>query len=106
MTTDHAKSAAEPVALYATMKALPGKEKELLALLAGLSVEVRREAGNERFVVYTLANDPLSVHVEETYRDKAAFEAHMNTAHGKAFNQAIVPLVQGGKSEVVFLHPL
>lgn len=89
--------------LYATLKALPGKSEALRDLLSKLAVDVRAEPGCERFKVYTLASDPEQFHVEETYRDDAAFAAHMATEHGKVFNRAITPLVEGGGSQVVFL---
>ena len=89
--------------LYATMHALPGREESLLALLRALAVDVREEAGCARFVVYTQAANPRAVHVEETYRDEQAFQAHIATDHCAAFNKAIIPLVEGGGSAVVFL---
>ncbi|MFT8716715.1 putative quinol monooxygenase [Gluconobacter potus] len=90
--------------LYATLKALPGKRETLRALLTKLAGNVRAEPGCERFMVYTLASDPDLFHVEETYRDDAAFEAHMATEYGRVFNQTITPLVEGGGSQVVFLE--
>lgn len=89
--------------LYATMRALPGCHAEVSALLTGLAEKVRAEPGCLRFVVYALENDPALFHVEETYRDEAAFESHMGTAHGKKINEALAPLVEGGASKVVFL---
>lgn len=90
--------------LYATMRALPGKRDELARLLTSLAKDVRNEPGNERFVVYTLESDPDFFHVEETYRDEAAFKAHMGMEHGRVFNEAIRSLVEGGASEVIFLN--
>lgn len=89
--------------LYATMRALPGKREEIARLLTALATDVRNEPGNERFVVYTLEEDPDFFHVEETYRDDEAFKAHMGMEHGKVFNNAIKTLVEGGGSQVVFL---
>ncbi|WP_170211037.1 putative quinol monooxygenase [Neokomagataea tanensis] len=89
--------------LYATMTALPGHRDKLAALLTDLATHVRGEPGCERFVVYTLADKPDLFHVEETYRDEAAFKVHMGTEHGKTFNNAIKDIVEGGGSTVVFL---
>ncbi|NVN06249.1 antibiotic biosynthesis monooxygenase [Asaia spathodeae] len=89
--------------LYATMRALPGKREEIARLLTSLADDVRNEPGNERFVVYTLEEDPDFFHVEETYRDEDAFKAHMGMEHGKIFNNAIKTLVEGGGSKVVLL---
>ncbi|CAI9119228.1 putative quinol monooxygenase [Brytella acorum] len=92
--------------LYATMRALSGQEDVVARLLAELTVHVRAEPGNVRFVAYRLSADPAAFHVEETYRDEAAFEAHMGMAHGARFNKAIETLVEGGASKVVFLTPV
>jgi quinol monooxygenase YgiN len=89
--------------LYATMRAHPDHKVHVAELLTALAQDVRAEPGCVRFVVYTLADDPLLFHVEETYRDDDAFRAHMGTAHGRAFNAAIADLVEGGASTVVFL---
>lgn len=92
--------------LYATMRAVPGKRETLVKLLSELAEQVRNEPGNVRFVVYTRKNDPDFFHVEETYNDQKAFEEHMESPHGKAFNKAIKDqkVVEGGESEVVFLE--
>jgi len=92
--------------LYATMKAHPQHRDRVAALLTALAKDVRAEPGNVRFEVFTLTDDPNFFHVEETYRDEAAFQAHMKTEHGRVFNQAIVDLVEGGGSSVVFLEPV
>lgn len=90
--------------LYATMTALPGHRDTLQTLLTDLATHVRGEPGCERFVVYTLTENPDLFHVEETYKDDAAFAAHMATEHGKTFNNAIKNIVEGGGSTVVFLN--
>ncbi|QDH18001.1 antibiotic biosynthesis monooxygenase [Swingsia samuiensis] len=86
------------------MKALPEHRTKVQELLTKLAADVRAEPGCERFVVYTLENDQNLFHVEESYKDEAAFKAHMGTEHGKTFNQAIKTLVEGGASHVVFLN--
>lgn len=92
--------------LYATMRARSGCREKLRVLLIGLAEKVRAEPGCERFVIYSLKEDPDFFHVEESYRDEAAFLAHMATEHGKIFNKAIETLVEGGGSKVVFLDPV
>ncbi|GBQ34492.1 antibiotic biosynthesis monooxygenase [Gluconacetobacter azotocaptans] len=92
--------------LYATMRALPGQAEHLAGLLRDLARDVRAEPGCVRFVVYRLESDPAFFHVEETYRDAAAFEAHIGMAHGRRFNDAIKTLVEGGASIVTFLDPV
>jgi quinol monooxygenase YgiN len=92
-------------ALYATFEVLPGHEARMRALMAQLTRDVRAEPGNLRFVAYTLATNPRAYHVDEIYSDEAAFQAHIASAHGKAFNATIAELVVGGGSQVFFLDP-
>lgn len=89
--------------LYATMRALPHCREKVASLLTALADNVRAEPGCVRFVVYTREDDPQLFHVEESYQDDAAFQAHMGTEHGQLFNKAIENLVEGGASTVVFL---
>lgn len=93
-----------PKALFATFEVLPGHEDRMRALVAELTAAVRAEPGCLRFVAYTLASNPRLYHVDEIYADEAAFEAHINSAHGRAFNAAIRNMVVGGASKVFFLE--
>ncbi|QCE33620.1 antibiotic biosynthesis monooxygenase [Acetobacteraceae bacterium] len=92
--------------LYAVITALPGKEGEIARLLNELAVNVRAEPGCVRFEPYQLSENPLQFHIEETYKDEGAFQAHMATKHGKIFNKTIKDLVEGGASKVIFLQSL
>lgn len=92
--------------LYAVIKALPGHEEEVAKLLSNLAAEIRAEPGCVNFQVFRLADNPSIFHVDETYLDEKAFQAHIATEHGRKFNEAIKPLVEGGKSELFFLMPV
>lgn len=92
--------------LYAIFTAKPGAAASLDRLLVDLTMQVRAEPGNRRFVVYKRQDDSRAYHVDEIYADQAAFDAHIASAHCRAFNAAIVDLVEGGGSQVVFLDPL
>jgi quinol monooxygenase YgiN len=94
---------AMPKALYATFEVLPGQEDVIRAMMADLTRAVRAEPGCLRFVAYTRADNPRAYHVDEIYADDAAFAAHIGSAHGRAFNAAIVDKVVGGGSTVHFL---
>ncbi|GAB0118870.1 putative quinol monooxygenase [Acidisoma sp. 7E03] len=89
--------------LYATFEVLPGHEAEMERMMAELTQAVRAEPGCLRFVAYRLADQPRRYHVDEIYADEAAFAAHINSPHARAFNAAIRDMVVGGASEVVFL---
>jgi quinol monooxygenase YgiN len=41
--------------------------------------------------------------VFETYRDRAAFEDHLGSAHSIEFNRRLTPLVEGGGSRLTWL---
>ena len=93
-----------PKALYATFEVLPGHEETLRRMMTELTRDVRAEPGCLRFVAYTRADNPRAYHVDEIYADDAAFAAHMASAHGRAFNAAIVDKVVDGGSTVHFLN--
>lgn len=88
--------------LYATMKPLPGHESFVKQAISDMAEHVRKEPGNVRFEVYETPDG--TIHVEETYKDEAAFQAHMGYEHGKAFNKSIIGKVENDCSNVVFLH--
>ncbi|QCE33836.1 antibiotic biosynthesis monooxygenase [Acetobacteraceae bacterium] len=92
--------------LYAEITALPGHADEVASLLSALAKEIRAEKGCVSFQVFRLVDDPNVFHVDETYYDEAAFQAHIATEHGRKFNEAIKPLVKGGKSELFFVTPV
>lgn len=90
--------------LYATMKATSGNEDFVTKAISDYADKVRQEAGCVRFEVYKLEDG--TIHVEETYKDDAAFQTHIGTAYGKAFNESIKDKVVGGGSNCVFLTPV
>jgi quinol monooxygenase YgiN len=92
-----------PKVLYATLEALPGHEETLRRSMTDLTREIRAEPGCVRFVAYTRADNPRAWHIQEIYADQAAFDTHMASAHGRAFNAAIKGKVVGDCSQLVFL---
>ncbi|MEC5152035.1 putative quinol monooxygenase [Cryobacterium sp. GrIS_2_6] len=96
----------EPVALFAEFTALPGRGDEVAALLAGLTVDVRREPGNVTFDPHRRVSDPLEFFVYEVYRDADAFQAHITAPYGTVFNAALGDLIKGEGSELTWLTPL
>ncbi|QCE35733.1 antibiotic biosynthesis monooxygenase [Acetobacteraceae bacterium] len=85
------------------MEAIPGRASELSKLLADLAKKVRAEPGNIRYYVYQAQDNGTIFYIEESYKNEKAFHDHMETEHGKSFDQAITRLVIGGKSKVIFL---
>lgn len=64
---------------------------ELAAMDARQSLAT--EPGCEQFDVTVLEDDPSTVVLYEVYRDAAAFEAHLETPHLKAFRDELDQLV-------------
>jgi quinol monooxygenase YgiN len=52
-----------------------------------------REPGCRRFDVIEPADDPDRIVLYEIYDDRAAFEAHLATAHFKAFDRDASPMI-------------
>jgi len=93
-------------ALYAEFTAVPGREHELAELVRQLTVDVRNEPGNVAFEPFTRADAPRSYIVFEIYRDDDAFEAHLASAHSRAFNARLSTLIEGTASTLKGLDPL
>ena len=70
------------------------------------AVASRNEAGGVLdFRVFQSDADPLLFYSVESYRDKAAFEAHVMTP-GTAKIMAVLKEVQARDLEAQFLHPM
>lgn len=92
--------------LIATFRAQQGHADEVRDLIVEYGYFVRNEPGNVFFEVYNDSTDPHSFVVIERYRDQAGFDAHLSTSEGRAFNEALVPLIEGDGSELQFLRRL
>ena len=55
---------------------------------------LEREDHCVQFDVCTAPDDPGHIFLYEIYRDAAAFQAHLETAHFRDFNEATADLVQ------------
>lgn len=94
------------VALFAEISPLPGNEAHVEELLARFAELVRQEPGNLLFEAHRIVGSEASVFVYESYRDEAAFQAHLSSAHGHEFNTLLGPLVRGGESRLTMLDPI
>lgn len=77
------------ITVVATFEARPGKELELRNALIGLVAPTRQEAGCLNYDLHILPDNPAKFLFHENWKDKAALEAHMQTAH----LQALLPRV-------------
>ncbi|MGX1807850.1 putative quinol monooxygenase [Nocardia sp. NPDC055321] len=73
------------VFVVAELRALPGQEDRLLAILQGLVEPSLAEPGCLAYRPYVDPSDPARVAMIEEYADAAAIDAHFTTAH---FQQA------------------
>ena len=65
----------------ALLKARPGKEGELIALLRSLASNSRSEPGNLRWDLWQDQQDETTFIIDELYKDIDSVEAHRATPH-------------------------
>ena len=94
------------VALYAEFAPVTGCEPLVTRLIADYAEQVRGEPGNLQFDAHHVRGQHPSVFVFERYRDRAAFETHLASDHGRVFNQRLAPLIIGGASRLTMLDPI
>lgn len=94
----------ESVVLYAEFTATPDAGEHVDRLISDYAQLVRAEPGNEVFEVYRREEAPDRFFVFERYRDRAAFEAHLGAESGRAFNDALGPLIVESGSALSFLR--
>ncbi len=92
--------------LYAEFTATAGNELLVTELIAEFAGRVRAEPGNLHFQPHHVSEVPETVFVYESYRDQAAFEDHLASAHGREFNRRLGGLVVGGGSRLTMLSPI
>jgi len=63
------------------------------AVLRQAQNSLEREAGCRRFDVCLSDDRPGEVFLYELYDDRAAFEAHLETAHYASFNEKVAPML-------------
>lgn len=95
----------DAVTLYAEFTARHGRAEEVESLIGSYAGHVRAEPGNVLFDVYRRAEEPDRFVVLEIYRDQEAFDAHLGAEAGRAFNDALLPLIVEPGSRLSFLRP-
>lgn len=74
----------EQVHIIALFKAQPDKVDALIAVLGEVAAPSRAEAGCVEYGFIQDETDPTVIIADETWRDAAAFESHLETPHFKA----------------------
>ena len=89
-----------PLIIYVefTVKAA-AVERFRALILENARLSLEREPGCRRFDVLIDAAAPRRIVLYEIYEDAAAFDAHMATAHYKAFAAAADALLEGRRVE-------
>ncbi|MEM6304038.1 MAG: putative quinol monooxygenase [Pseudomonadota bacterium] len=81
-------------AVVVTLELIQGAQAQLLpALKENAAASLREEPGCTRFDICTDASMPDHVFLYELYADRAAFDAHLASAHFKAFDAFAAPLI-------------
>ncbi|MEI2300636.1 putative quinol monooxygenase [Ensifer sp. MJa1] len=89
------------VYIIAYLSAHPGKGEEVASLAAPLIEATRREAGCITYELYRKPADPDTLVFVETWKDKAAVEAHFAEPHLRSFQAAMADLLSGSRIELV-----
>lgn len=72
-------------------------ERFMPLMLANARSSLDEEPGCERFDVLHLAGKPQHVVLYEIYRDRAAFQHHLKTAHFLTFNSVTAAMIREKK---------
>ncbi|MDX8350587.1 putative quinol monooxygenase [Cognatiyoonia sp. IB215446] len=81
-------------AVCVTLTLKPGKATEFMPLmLENAQLSLRDEPDCHQFDVATNSHDPDAVFLYELYTDSAAFDAHLTSAHFRAFDTATHNLI-------------
>jgi len=90
--------------LLATIKAKPGKETEVTEICNQLAREVHaQEKDCLMYIPHVTQNDPTEIVFFEKYKDKAAFQAHEESAYFQKAAQKFEALLEG-EIQVKFLE--
>jgi (4S)-4-hydroxy-5-phosphonooxypentane-2,3-dione isomerase len=65
------------------------REAFVAAMIANARTSLADEPGCHHFDVNVSPDDPLCIHLYELYDDRAAFDAHLQSAHFLSFNETV-----------------
>jgi quinol monooxygenase YgiN len=99
------KDPTKPFALFVTIKAKAGKEKELEAAFAPCIAATKKEAGCLAYELNRDPDEPTTYVMFEKFKNLAALEAHLKQEHTAKLFQAIEPLTDGEIKAKVYTVP-
>ncbi len=96
--------ASDGIYVLASFTPREGSEERLRGLLEDMTDKVRAEPGCQRYDVYGQEGS-TDVHLIEVYDDRAALEAHRESAHYKDYRSVVIDLL-AAPIAVRVLHPI
>jgi quinol monooxygenase YgiN len=99
------KDPAQPFALFVTIKAKPGKEKDLAAAFAPCVAATKKEAGCLAYELNQDPDDPTTYVMFEKFKNVAALETHLKLPHTAQLFKALETLMDGEIVAKVYLVP-
>jgi quinol monooxygenase YgiN len=99
------KDPAKPFALFVTIKAKAGKEKDLEAAFAPCIAATKKEAGCLAYELNRDPDGPTTYVMFEKFKNLAALEAHLKQEHTAKLFKDIEPLTDGEIKAKVYTVP-
>ena len=99
------KDPAKPFALFVTIKAKAGKERELEAAFAPCIAATKKEAGCLAYELNRDPDEPTTYVMFEKFKNVAALEAHLKQDHTTKLLKALEPLTDGELKAKVYTVP-
>lgn len=81
------------VIVFASFIPKDGGDAGVEEILKGMVKPTRSEPGCEVYDLFRSTEEPLTYHLFEVYRDRAALEAHRETPHYKAYRSKVPDLL-------------
>ena len=99
------KDPAKPFALFVTIKAKMGKEKDLEEAFAPCLTATKKEAGCVAYELNRDPDEPTTYIMFEKFKNLAALEEHLKQDHTKKLLKEIESLTDGEIKAKVYLVP-
>ena len=99
------KDPAKPFALFVTIKAKAGKEKDLEAAFTPCIAATKKEAGCLAYELNRDPDEPTTYVMFEKFKNLAALEAHLKLEHTAKLFKAIEPLTDAEIKAKVYTVP-
>jgi quinol monooxygenase YgiN len=93
------------IAVFATIKAKPGKGDEVAAALATMFPTVEAEEGTEVYALHRVEGDPDTILFYELYADAESLGAHGGSEAMKAVGAGLRDLAEG-RPQIVLATPV